>query len=95
MGYFGDLHPRSAAIRERVLGTQPSVCTERAVYTTRAYKEHEQEQVVLRRAYMLDAVLRNMSIHIDPQGLIVGNHASADRSAPIFPEYAMDWCVAE
>jgi pyruvate formate-lyase/glycerol dehydratase family glycyl radical enzyme len=95
MGYFGDLHPRSAAIRERVLGTQPSVCTERAVYTTRAYKEHEQEQVVLKRAYMLDAVLRNMSIHIDPQGLIVGNHASADRSAPIFPEYAMDWVVAE
>lgn len=95
MGYFGELHPRTAAIRERVLGTQPSICTERAVYTTEAYREHEQDQVVLKRAWMLDKVLRNMSIHIDPQGLIVGNHASADRAAPIFPEYAMDWVVAE
>jgi len=95
MGYFGDLHPRTAEIRERVLDTQPAVCTERAIYTTKAYKEHEQDPVVLKRAYMLDAVLRNMSIHIDPQGLIVGNHASADRAAPIFPEYAMDWVVAE
>jgi len=44
---------------------------------------------------MLADVLKNMSIYIDPNGLIVGNQASADRAAPIFPEYAIDWVIAE
>jgi len=95
MGYFGELHRRTAAIRKRILDTQPAVCTERAVYTTQAYRAHEQEQVVLKRAYMADAVLRHMSIFIDPDELIVGNHARENRAAPIFPEYAMDWVIAE
>lgn len=95
MSYFGELSSRTAAMRKRILATQPTVCTERAVFTTESYRAHEQEQVVLKRAYMLDAALSNMSIYIDPQGLIVGNQASADRAAPIFPEYAMDWVVAE
>jgi formate C-acetyltransferase len=44
---------------------------------------------------MLDNILRNMSIYIDPDGMLAGNQASADRAAPVFPEYAMDWVVAE
>lgn len=95
MSHFGELHKRTAAIRKRILDTQPSVCTQRAVYTTEAYRAHEQDQVVLKRAYMVDAVLRSMTIFIDPDELIVGNHASANRAAPIFPEYAMDWVIAE
>jgi formate C-acetyltransferase len=93
--YFGDLSPRTAKIRNRLLATQPTVCTQRAVLTTNSYRQHEQEQVVLKRAYMLDNVLRGMSIYIDPDGLLVGNQGSADRAAPIFPEYAMDWVVNE
>lgn len=93
--HFGELHPRNAAIRARLIDTQASVCTDRAILTTQAYKAHEQDQVVLKRSYMLDAVLRNMSIYIGPEDLIVGNQASADRAAPIFPEYAMDWVIDE
>lgn len=92
---FGPLNPRTASMRERILDTQPTVCTERAILTTKAYRAHEQEQVILRRAYTLDAVLRDMSIYIDPEALLVGNQASADRAAPIFPEYAMDWVINE
>ncbi len=93
--HFGKLNDRTAAMRARILDIQPTVCTERAVLTTQSYREHEQDQVILRRAYMLDNVLRNMSIYIDPDGILVGNQAGADRAAPIFPEYAMDWVVAE
>jgi len=57
---FGKLNPRTAKMRKRLLATQPTVCTERAILTTESYREHEQEQVVLRRAYMLDKVLREM-----------------------------------
>lgn len=92
---FGELGERTARIRERLLNTQPTVDTERAVLTTESYRAHEQDQVVLRRAYMLDNVLRNMSIYIDPDALLVGNQAGSDRAAPIFPEYAMDWVIDE
>ena len=93
--YFGPLNERTARIRARLLDTQPTVDTQRALLTTESYRAHEQDQVVLRRAYMLDNVLRNMSIYIDPDALLVGNQASSDRSAPIFPEYAMDWVINE
>ena len=93
--YFGSLGPRTARIRARLLDTQPTVDTQRALLTTESYRAHEQDQVVLRRAYMLDNVLRNMSIYIDPDALLAGNQASSDRSAPIFPEYAMDWVINE
>ena len=93
--YFGSLNERTARIRARLLDTQPTVDTQRALLTTESYRAHEQDQVVLRRAYMLDNVLRNMSIYIDPDALLVGNQASSDRSAPIFPEYAMDWVINE
>lgn len=89
------LHSRTASIRSRLLNTQPAVCVERAVLTTQAYREHEQDQLVLRRAHMLKHVLENMSIYIDEDTLLAGNQASADRAAPIFPEYAMDWVVNE
>jgi len=93
--YFGKLNKRTARIREKLLAVQPTVCTERAVLTTESYKEHECEQIVLKRAYMLDKILRGMSIYIDSDTLLVGNQACADRAAPIFPEYAMDWVVDE
>ena len=92
---FGSLNKRTAKIREQLLSIQPTVCTERAILTTDSYKEHEQDQIVLKRAYMLERILREMSIYIDDDTLLAGNQASADRAAPIFPEYAMDWVIEE
>ena len=95
MSYFGTSTPRIQRFRQELLDIVPTVCTERALLTTRAYKAHEMDQVVLKRAYMLKEVLENMSIYIEPETLIVGNQAEANRSAPIFPEYAMDWVIRE
>ncbi|MCK5105146.1 MAG: formate C-acetyltransferase/glycerol dehydratase family glycyl radical enzyme, partial [Cyclobacteriaceae bacterium] len=39
--------------------------------------------------------LNEMSIFIDEGELIVGNHSSQLRAAPIFPEYAVSWIVKE
>lgn len=93
--HFGTLTPRMAAWREELMETTPSVCAERAVLTTETYKAHQHEPMVLRRALMVDNVLRHMSIYIEPATLIAGNQASANRAAPIMPEYAMDWVIAE
>ena len=95
MDYFGTLSPRIAAYRESLLHITPSVCTDRAMLVTAASRAHEQDPVVLRRAYMLQAVLEGMRIYIEPESLLAGNQASANRSAPVFPEYAMDWLIRE
>lgn len=93
--HFGSLNARTAAIRARLLETQPAICTERAVLATESSRAHEMDQVVLKRAWMLDNVLQNMTLYVDPDGLLLGNQAGSDRAAPIFPEYAMDWVVKE
>ncbi len=93
--YFGELTPRMQSLRESILNTHPSVCVERAKITTETYRENQHQPMVIRRALMLKNVLENMSIYIEPESLLAGNQASANRAAPIFPEYAMDWVVAE
>jgi pyruvate formate-lyase/glycerol dehydratase family glycyl radical enzyme len=93
--HFGTLTPRMAAWREELMQTKQSVCVERARLTTETYLLHQCEPMVLQRAMMLENVLANMSIYIEPATLIAGNQASANRAAPIMPEYAMDWVLAE
>lgn len=93
--HFGPSSERIRRFRGELMAITPAVCAERAVLATRAYREHEGDQVILKRAYMLKEILENMSIYIEPDTLIVGNQASENRAAPIFPEYAMDWIIAE
>ena len=92
---FGKLTPRMNAYREDLLNAKPMVCVERARITTNIYRDNMDKPLALRRALMLKNVLEGMSIFIEPQTLLVGNHASSNRNAPIFPEYAMDWVVNE
>lgn len=95
MNHFGKLTPRMHAFREALLDAKPRVCAERAVLTTQSYKLHADKPVILKRAYMLENILKNMTIYIEDETLLAGNQASGNRFAPIFPEYAMDWVIAE
>jgi formate C-acetyltransferase len=95
MNYFGQLTDRMKSFREDLLNAKPFVCTERARITTDTYRRNMDQPMVLRRALMFKNVLEGMSIFIEDQTLLAGNHASSNRSAPIFPEYAMDWVIDE
>ncbi len=95
MNPFGSLSPRMQEFRSALLDKEPSICVERAQLTTEAYKQHSHRPMVLRRAMMLENILKHMSIYIEPQTRLAGNQAKANRSAPIFPEYAMDWVLNE
>ncbi len=86
---------RIAILRERVLSTKPSVCTERAKFYTQIYKENEDQPIIIKRALALERTLKKMTIFIDDGELIVGNQSSQHRAAPIFPEYAVDWLPEE
>lgn len=81
--------------RERILSRTPSICTERAEFYTRTYRENEDKPVIVKRALALKETLENMTIRIEPEEIIVGNHSSAIYGAPIFPEYAVEWIVRE
>lgn len=93
--YFGVLTPRMQAFREELLNCPATIDATRAVLVTESYRQHGDQPLIMKRAYMLQHVLENMPIFIEPQTLIVGNQAKVNRAAPIFPEYAMDWVIAE
>ena len=95
MAYFGTLTPRMQRFRETLLDSIPQVCVDRAVITTRVYKQYAAQPLALKRAIMLREVLSGMKIFIEPETLLAGNQASANRAAPIFPEYAMKWVIDE
>lgn len=95
MGHFGALTPRMREFRDELLSAKPRVCVERALITTKTYREHLDQPLAIKRALMLKNILSGMSIFIEPQTLIAGNQASSNRSAPIYPEYAMKWVIDE
>lgn len=82
-------------LRNLLLSQVPIICSERAELITESYQETEGEPVVIRRAKALEKILRNMSIYILDGELIVGNQGSKPRSAPIFPEFGINWIIEE
>ena len=93
--HFGKLTPRMMAFREEVLDEKPYIDAERAVLTTEAYKENQNQPRVMVRALMLEKILANMSIYIEDKTLIAGNQATKNTNAPIFPEYTMKFVMDE
>ena len=89
------LSERINKLREKVLNAKPTVCAERARIYTDVYKQNEAKPVIIKRALALYETLKRMTIFIDEGELIVGNHSSKIRAAPIFPEYAVSWILNE
>ena len=93
--HFGDLTPRMNAYREKVLDKVPYICSERALLCTEAYKENMHQPIVIKRALMLKKILEKMTIYIEDETILVGNQASSNKDAPIFPEYTLDFVIKE
>ncbi len=93
--HFGELSERMESFRQKVLDKEPWIDAERALLATEAYRENINEPVVVRRAKMLEKILENMTIYIEDESLIAGNQASANRNAPVFPEYTLGFIVDE
>ncbi len=74
---------------------QATVCAERAELLTKSYQATENEPIILRKAKALKSILESMTIYLDEDSLIIGNHASSNFAAPIFPEYSFNWLIEE
>jgi len=93
--YFGNLTNRMHNYREDVLEKKPYICSERAMLATEAYKKHQNQPNVMKRALMLQNILEKMSIYIEEETILVGNQATSNRDAPIFPEYTLEFVMKE
>ncbi len=86
---------RIIRLRDEVLAAKPTICIERARCYTDVYKENPDKPTITIRSLALERTLKEMSIFIEEGTLIVGNQSSQLRSAPIFPEYAVEWIIKE
>ena len=93
--HFGDLTPRMNDFREKVLNELPYIDATRAILCTEAYQQNLHQSAVMKRALMLKNILEKMPIYIEDETLIVGNQASSNRDAPIFPEYTLEFVMNE
>lgn len=86
---------RIQRMREAIVEKPASICPERGRIVTRVYEQYEYLPTVRLRGKCLERVLDEMTIYIDGDTLLAGNQAGADKAAPIFPEYGIDWVVKE
>ncbi|MCD7893082.1 MAG: glycyl radical protein [Erysipelotrichaceae bacterium] len=93
--HFGKLTDRMNHFRDQVLDEKPYIDATRALLVTESYKENQNQPAVMKRALMLKNILEKMPIYIEDDTLIVGNQASSNRDAPIFPEYTMEFVMDE
>ena len=79
---------RIDALKAAVQNTKPGVCTERAMILTRYFKarENRKKSPAIQIAEALTEVLKNKSICIYPDELIVGNYSSKRVGGAIYPE---------
>ncbi len=89
------LSSRVRRLRENVVTAQPEICTERASIITRSYKQNEDKQINIKRALALASILDEMSIYIHEGELVVGNHSSKLKAAPVFPEFEVKYIERE
>lgn len=93
--HFGSLTDRMYAFRQEVLAEKPYIDAERAILATESYKANQHQPRVMMRALMLAHILEGMSIYIEDKTLIVGNQATKNVNAPIFPEYTLGFVIKE
>jgi formate C-acetyltransferase len=100
VGYSGmrdDLspYPRINRMRRHFLNTEFTVSHERACLYTEAYQKNESQPQGIKVAKALAHVMQNVPIRLYPDELIVGEHGSPMKSAPVFPEYSFNWILDE
>ena len=82
---------RVAQIKQRLLQNEREIDIERARYTTQSYQQTEGQPMPIRRAKMLLELVRQMSITLAPDEIIVGNRSVLPRMGVIAPEGAVNW----
>ncbi len=89
------MNARIEKLRMNAADSKAGVCGERGVIVTESFKKNNGEPQSIRRALAFQDILEKMSIRIDENELIVGNHSTKERYAPLFPEFSIDFLINE
>lgn len=89
---WGRLFERTCSERvkagiNRAVNAKHSFCLERAYAEMKAYEQYPDVSRVILRARMLEIYLKEKTIHIRPDELLVGDYTSEVGYAPFFGEY--------
>ncbi len=82
---------RVARLRDRIIGAPQEVCIERARYLTRSMAENWDLDPLTRMSMAFENILKNISVVIREDELIVGCRTSKLKGAPLFPENKIRW----
>lgn len=87
--------PRVNRLRQTFLDRPYEVDVERLRLVTESYKEHEGCPRKLQCAYAFEHVLKNTTLYIDDEDLILGEIAAPAKASPIYPEFSVNWIIDE
>lgn len=82
-------------LKKRLRDTIPSISVERARLVTEFYRIPSIESPITRKAYLLEYLLKNMTIFINPESIFVGDHGERYRSVPVYPEWGSNWILED
>jgi len=87
--------PRINRLRDWYYESDWTVDSERALLATEAYRKHVNEPQLIKTASSLAHILRNVTLQIAEDQLLVGDAAAPPKSCPIYPEFSYQWFVNE
>lgn len=82
---------RVGRIRDRIINAPQEVCIERALYITQSMKKNWEKNPLTRMSLALEDILKNISVIIREDELVVGCRTSKLKGAPLFPENKIRW----
>ncbi|HOT45157.1 MAG TPA: formate C-acetyltransferase/glycerol dehydratase family glycyl radical enzyme [Spirochaetota bacterium] len=82
---------RVDTLRWRIIEAPQEVCVERARYLTEAMKQHWDQHPLTRMSLAFEHILKNISVIIRDDEVIVGCRTSKLKGAPLFPENKSLW----
>ena len=76
-------------IRDQLVSTEDTVCLQRAYLVTEAFRKHEDDPPVLKRAKAFAYILHNMDLDVESNPLLAGNTSSSPRAWMLIPEHGV------
>ena len=87
--------PRINRMLDWVNNMDSTADDQRAKIVTECYDKYASYTPALRWALTLRELYERVEIHIWPEELIVGELAAKPNSAPLYPEFSVDWLADE
>ncbi|MGI6216551.1 MAG: glycyl radical protein [Coriobacteriales bacterium] len=87
--------PRVNRLLKWTKNRESSADSQRALIVTEGYKKYAKYPANVKWGLIMRDILTNVDIHIWPDELIVGELAAEPCSAPIYPEFSIDWLCDE